>query len=199
MKLDQIDLEILYYLQNDSRISLTLLGKNVNLTPAAITYRLQKLTKNNIIKNFTIELNYQKLTPNYQAYAVNANVSNDRYEETVKAIQKTGIFNQILRVASSLNFLGITKPISSHDLNLVTNLFNSKHIVSFSLVPIIEGFEEDLAPEIVGENISKLYCPECQDYFEGRAVVSQVRENQIMGFCCKECRVNFLEKYTQIK
>jgi len=171
MKLDQIDLEILYYLQNDSRISLTLLGKNVNLTPAAITYRLQKLTKNNIIKNFTIELNYQKLTPNYQAYAVNANVSNDRYEETVKAIQKTGIFNQILRVASSLNFLGITKPISSHDLNLVTNLFNSKHIVSFSLVPIIEGFEEDLAPEIVGENISKLYCPECQDYFEGRAVV----------------------------
>ena len=53
-KYDQKDLEILYYLSNNARISYIELGKKVNLSPDTISYRLKKLIQGNIIGGFSI-------------------------------------------------------------------------------------------------------------------------------------------------
>lgn len=196
--LDQKDLEILYYLQLDSRTSLTKLGKLLVLTPAAITYRIQKLHEKQIIKQYTLKINHQVLTPNYQSYLIEANIKHDKLTEMISIVQNTGIFSQIFNVATSNNFLGITKPLSSQDIQLITNIFNHEYIFSFNITPIIKEIDDTSHEDIIAENISKLYCPECQDHFDGKAIITEVRPNQIMGFCCKDCKDRFSIKMEKI-
>ena len=68
--LNQKDMTLLLRLSQDSRISLTALGKELKLTPAAVAYRINKLVENEIIEKFTITINTSLLTPNYQSYKI---------------------------------------------------------------------------------------------------------------------------------
>jgi DNA-binding Lrp family transcriptional regulator len=52
MKIDKISLEILYYLDINSRMSLVEIGKKVDLKKNTINYKLNRLINNGIIKNF---------------------------------------------------------------------------------------------------------------------------------------------------
>ena len=60
---DDLDKEILKTLIQDSRASYAELGRQINLSPAAVRDRVLKLEDLGIIKKYTIELN-QKLLGN---------------------------------------------------------------------------------------------------------------------------------------
>jgi Lrp/AsnC family leucine-responsive transcriptional regulator len=50
--MDQIDKQILLYLQNQARISMTELGKTIGLTSPAVTERVRRLEEKGIIKEY---------------------------------------------------------------------------------------------------------------------------------------------------
>ncbi len=197
MTLDQSDLQILYYLKQNSRISLTELGKYIGLTPAAINYRLQKLIENNIIKNFTIEINHEKLTPNYQSFYLKAKLS--RHEIPIQSDPLSQVFfREIHLVADSFNLLAITYPLDTDQVRKLIEFLENTGITDYSLVPIINSTFFSSSMEIRGENIQKLYCPECQAEMTGKAIIVEVDKMKLMAFCCDDCKNNFLKRYENI-
>jgi Lrp/AsnC family leucine-responsive transcriptional regulator len=61
VKIDKKDLEILYQLDINSRQSLKSIGSKVYLKKNVVQYRIEKLIKNGVIKNFYTSINFHKL------------------------------------------------------------------------------------------------------------------------------------------
>ncbi|MGL4741352.1 MAG: Lrp/AsnC family transcriptional regulator [Sarcina sp.] len=61
MKIDDIDLKILNHLKTNSKITFKEIGESLHLTGQAIGMRVNKLLDENIIQNFTININKNKL------------------------------------------------------------------------------------------------------------------------------------------
>ncbi len=59
--IDPIDLKVLEALKDDSRATVRKIAKKINLPVTTVHNRLQKLKKEQIIKKFTIEPDYEKL------------------------------------------------------------------------------------------------------------------------------------------
>ncbi len=61
IKLDKTDISILKKLSNNSRESNTHLADSLNITPAIVSSRIDKLKKNGVITGFRIELDHRKI------------------------------------------------------------------------------------------------------------------------------------------
>lgn len=61
MKIDEIDIEIMNELSQDSRLSMRELGKKVNLSPPSVTERVRRLEAEGIIMGYTIKVNRKEL------------------------------------------------------------------------------------------------------------------------------------------
>ena len=61
MNIDAIDMEILRILQEDSRLSFREIGEKTHLTGQAIGMRVTKMTEEQLIRKFTIEVDKAKL------------------------------------------------------------------------------------------------------------------------------------------
>ncbi|MHA2252117.1 MAG: Lrp/AsnC family transcriptional regulator [Candidatus Kariarchaeaceae archaeon] len=195
--IDQIDLMLLYYLKKNSRISNAELGKKVKLTSAGVSYRIKRLLGLKVLRSFTISIDNTVLTPSYQAYLISMTINPSDLQFNYQILSVSHLFERIIQVASSENVIGITIPISNKDLKNLVNLLNNKSIKSYSITPIIDEITLDNY-EIFGENVHELYCPECQDSFSGEGFIDQIG-NQEFGFCCKECRDVFKEKYEKLQ
>ncbi|MDR4187409.1 Lrp/AsnC family transcriptional regulator [Bacillus pseudomycoides] len=68
--MDHIDRKILHILQEDGRISMTELGKMVNLSTPAVKERVKKLEDKNIITAYRAVINPEKLNKNVMAFVL---------------------------------------------------------------------------------------------------------------------------------
>lgn len=59
--MDNLDLEILNILKKDARLSNKQIGEMVHMTGQAVGVRINKLIEDGVIKNFTVNLNKEKL------------------------------------------------------------------------------------------------------------------------------------------
>jgi Transcriptional regulators len=66
--LDNTDLEILKHLNRDSRIKKNKLAKLVNLTPPAVSTRIEQLEDEKVIKKYTIEVDLDKMGYHFQVF-----------------------------------------------------------------------------------------------------------------------------------
>jgi len=61
MKIDHVDLEIIKVLKENSKLSLKEVGDKIHLTGQAVGARINKLIDSEIIENFTININKEKM------------------------------------------------------------------------------------------------------------------------------------------
>jgi DNA-binding Lrp family transcriptional regulator len=128
MKLDKIDMKIIYFLDYNARITITELAKKVNLSKQNINYRIKKLTENNIIEDFTVIVNTHLL--NYmsnRAYLRLGNISKEE-EENIKKY-----------LISNENILWFVSLVGSWDYEIV---ILSKNIIEFN--NILKKIKSDL-------------------------------------------------------
>lgn len=59
--MDTIDKEILKHLQTDARLSMTAIGKRVNLSQPAVTERIKRLEEQEIIDSYQAVINHEKI------------------------------------------------------------------------------------------------------------------------------------------
>ena len=59
--LDVKDKKIIYHLLQNSRQPLRIIGKKVGISKELVSYRIKRLIKNNIILNFSIITNFERL------------------------------------------------------------------------------------------------------------------------------------------
>lgn len=96
---DFTDLEILSELVENSKTPLAKIGKKLNVHPNVIAYRIKKMKKQGIIKEYTVELDFEKLGLNEQVYIGLSLPSNSEREKILKQIIA---MPQTMKVISSL-------------------------------------------------------------------------------------------------
>lgn len=68
LKLDKLDLAIVDILQKNSRLSYAQIGREIGLSPSAVTERIQKLEDEEVILKYTSVMNPKKLGLTLSAY-----------------------------------------------------------------------------------------------------------------------------------
>jgi DNA-binding Lrp family transcriptional regulator len=128
MELDDLDVKILAQLEEDSRVKLKKLARNLKTSITTVNNRIRKLRKEGVIKKFSAEVNYEKLG----------------YE--VKAIIGIAINKQ--------DIIKLEKELSRHPSVLcvydVTGIFDSFIVTRFKSVRDLDNFlKNDLVKESV--------------------------------------------------
>ncbi len=107
-KIDKKDRLILNAINNNCRESNTKIGKIIGLSRDSVSYRINNLEKENIIENYTIEINYEELGYTAFSFAVKLqNVSQETEEKIINFLIKN----------KSIAF--IEKTLSKYDLAFI--------------------------------------------------------------------------------
>lgn len=120
MQVDDLSLQILSILQENSRLSNSEIGRRIGLSSPAINERIKKMENMGIIKNYSIEIDHKKLGFEIEAYITVSlhGLFGPKLKETAKSFLKipevlefynvTGSDDVIMKVvASSINHLRV--------------------------------------------------------------------------------------------
>ncbi|MED5100746.1 Lrp/AsnC family transcriptional regulator [Niallia circulans] len=104
MKIDDIDKKILDELLNNSRLSMSELGRRVNLSSPSVTERVRQMESFGVIKKYTLEVNYEKLGLPIQCI-IEATVKNGDYKSFKNYIEKLPNVEFCYRIAGSACYM----------------------------------------------------------------------------------------------
>lgn len=104
MKIDDIDRLILDELHNNSRLSMSELGRRINLSSPSVTERVRQMESFGIIKKYTLEIDYEKLGMPIQCI-IEATVKNGDYKAFKHFIQKLPNVQFCYRVAGNACYI----------------------------------------------------------------------------------------------
>ncbi|WP_339216374.1 Lrp/AsnC family transcriptional regulator [Ornithinibacillus sp. FSL M8-0202] len=104
MKIDDIDLKIIDELHKNSRLSMSELGRRVNLSSPSVTERVRQMESFGIIKKYTVELDYEKLGLPIQCI-IEATVKNGDYQSFKRFIEKLPNVEFCYRIAGSACYM----------------------------------------------------------------------------------------------
>ncbi len=131
--MDEIDLKLLELLKEDGRASYIDLGKQLNLSEAAVRRRVKKLVDDGIIKKFTIEIKEREramaltllsTSPNIPTYEVASNISKIKGVEKVYEI--TGQYD-IAVLISAPSIAEVNKVID--DIRKANGVINTNTVI----------------------------------------------------------------------
>ena len=150
MALDTIDVRILEVLQDNARVSISELSKQVNLSLSAVSERLKKLENSNIIEQYTTVLNPAAMEKELSAIMM---ISMEDPSDTVefrRLVQEldeilechyiTGTYDYVLKITTKnmatlellMNKIKSIKSIKHTETNVIFSTIKNKH----SVVPI---------------------------------------------------------------
>ncbi len=150
MALDTIDVRILEVLQENARVSISELSKQVNLSLSAVSERLKKLENSNIIEQYTTVLNPAAMEKELSAIMM---ISMEDPSDTVefrRLVQEldeilechyiTGTYDYVLKITTKnmatlellMNKIKSIKSIKHTETNVIFSTVKNKH----SVVPI---------------------------------------------------------------
>lgn len=104
MKIDEIDKKILDELHNNSRLSMSELGRRVNLSSPSVTERVRQMESFGIIKKYTLEIDYEKLGLPIQCI-IEATIKNGEYKSFKNYIEKLPNVEFCYRIAGSACYM----------------------------------------------------------------------------------------------
>ncbi|MBC5638161.1 Lrp/AsnC family transcriptional regulator [Ornithinibacillus sp. BX22] len=104
MKIDDIDLKIIDELHKNSRLSMSELGRRVNLSSPSVTERVRQMESFGIIKKYTVEVDYEKLGLPIQCI-IEATVKNGDYQSFKRFIEKLPNIEFCYRIAGSACYM----------------------------------------------------------------------------------------------
>jgi Lrp/AsnC family transcriptional regulator, regulator for asnA, asnC and gidA len=103
-ELDEIDLKLLGILEEDSRVPYRDLASRFGVSVATVCNRIKKLEDLGVIKEFVIEVDYEKLGYNIRAL-VGITVDPKTLHETLSGFKKMDCIKKIYEVAGRYDFV----------------------------------------------------------------------------------------------
>ena len=150
MALDTIDVRILEVLQDNARVSISELSKQVNLSLSAVSERLKKLENSNIIEQYTTVLNPAAMEKELSAIMMISMEDPSDTPEFRRLVQDldeilechyiTGTYDYVLKITTKnmatlellMNKIKSIKSIKHTETNVIFSTIKNKH----SVVPI---------------------------------------------------------------
>jgi len=104
MKIDDIDKKIINELNSNSRLSMSELGRRVNLSSPSVTERVRQMESFGVIKKYTLEVDYEKLGLPIQCI-IEATVKNGDYKSFKNYIKKLPNVEFCYRIAGNACYM----------------------------------------------------------------------------------------------
>ncbi|MFS0672111.1 Lrp/AsnC family transcriptional regulator [Ornithinibacillus sp. 179-J 7C1 HS] len=104
MKIDNIDKKIIQELSQNSRLSMRELGKRVNLSSPSVTERVKQMESFGIIKQYTVELDYEKIGFPIQCI-IEATIKNGNYKQFINKIEHLPNVDFCYRIAGNACYM----------------------------------------------------------------------------------------------
>lgn len=104
MKIDSIDKKIIGELSNNSRLSMSELGRRINLSSPSVTERVRQMESFGVIKRYTLEIDYAKLGLPIQCI-IEATVKNGDYNSFKRYIESLPNVEFCYRIAGNACYM----------------------------------------------------------------------------------------------
>lgn len=99
---DDIDVQLLGLLKDNSRLSYADLGRKINLSPSAVRERVQKMEDTGIIKKYSIQLDNKKLGYALEAFIM-LKVFPGQLKDVLRKIKDFSEIQEVYRITGNQN------------------------------------------------------------------------------------------------
>ncbi|MCM3216837.1 Lrp/AsnC family transcriptional regulator [Niallia taxi] len=104
MKIDSIDMKIIDELNKNSRLSMSELGRRINLSSPSVTERVRQMESFGVIKRYTLEVDYSKIGLPIQCI-IEATVKNGDYNSFKRYIERQPNVEFCYRIAGNACYM----------------------------------------------------------------------------------------------
>ncbi|TKR27636.1 winged helix-turn-helix transcriptional regulator [Natronomonas salsuginis] len=190
-ELDETDRELLRLLLDDGRASYKQLAETVDLSPPAVSDRVDRLRELGVIERFTVNVDRSRLREGVRV-AITLVVTPGESTAVREALTDvTGVEHVFVTAEGRLLVVG-TFPDADIESPLQP-AFETKAIESVDVTPLVAS---DWHPAL-GEATLGLECVECGNSVTAEGV-SAVIDGERYEFCCGSCRARFEERYEEL-
>jgi DNA-binding Lrp family transcriptional regulator len=190
--IDDTDRQLLRLLLEDARRPYSELAEAVDLSPPAVSDRVDRLTELGVIERFTLDLDRSRLQEG-DRLAVTLSASLGETATVREAVAGLEGVEHVFATADGRLFVVVTVPDAAVERHLVP-AFETGAVESVDVSPLVG---DDRYPGL-GEATLGLECAEC-----GNTVTSEGVSATIGGesyeFCCESCESRFRERYEEMR
>ncbi len=141
MFLDIIDIQLLEKLKQNSRVKLTSLASQLNLTPSAVKYRIVRLKEYGIIDRFTIQIDKKKIGYEISAFLIIQAISKIHVQTIINSLKK---YPEVSKISVLLGDPDIIVELGVYSINNLINL-----VKNLSQVEEIQTFKTWLVMDVI--------------------------------------------------
>lgn len=189
---DEIDIEILKLLSENSRRSFSEIANIVGLSGPAVSDRVKKLRDAGIIDSFTIDIDRTQIHKG-SSFLIKLDTDIEKIDEYKNKIKDDDKVDHIYVTAEGNILFHVY--ISDRKIHeWIQDTFRGLKDLNYNLT-LIDDFDWD---PTLGDAVLNVKCAEC-----GNTVDKEGDSTRLDGdtyyFCCSSCKDQFEEKYNQIK
>lgn len=171
MKLDELDLKLIYMLMDNARMSISELAERLGVSRPTVKTRLEKLEKEGIIEGYTIKLN-PELQRAHNLIALIIKTENpEKLEE----------FDEIIEANRFTSTKYIIK-VAVENMESLRRVIEGANIEVLEVMPILESKVKKTSPKVK----IPFKCDYCGKEIVGEPIVYKYR-NKVYFFCCPTC------------
>ncbi len=120
--MDITDYKILEILQENSRISMSALGRQVGLSSPSVTERVKRLEESGVIEKYTVSINAQKIYRPIRAYVL-ISITSQRRPYLLQLLQESGDVVWVDIIAGKYTLLAYINTYSTdHLMDLISRI-----------------------------------------------------------------------------
>ncbi|NJE61180.1 TRASH domain-containing protein [Thermococcus sp. 21S7] len=175
MRLDELDLKLIYLLMDNSRLSISELAERLGVSRPTVKSRLEKLEREGVIQGYTIKLNPEFM----RAHNVVALIVKTDEPEGIKA------FEEIIEINRFTSRKYLIK-IAVESMEELQKVIEGAGFEVIEIMPILESVERTSPPKVK----VPFKCDYCGKEIVGEPIVYKYH-NRVYFLCCPTCLREF--------
>lgn len=190
--LDETDREILRLLIEDGRRSYSDIAETVDLSPPAVSDRVERLSELGVIERFTLDMSRSRLLEGIRL-AVTLEVEPGATAAVRDALAGVEGVEHVFGTADARLFVIATVPDAEVREHLAP-AFETGAVEGLDVSPLVA---DDRYPGL-GEATLGLECAECGNTVTSEGVTATLG-GEAYEFCCESCETRFRQRYEDMK
>ena len=197
MELDELDVNILESLQEDSRASFNEVAKKLGISVPTVRARVEKMLDLGIISAFTTKLDRSSL-PDLTIAFLLLSVKPTDIENVIRQLQNFKEVKRIFQTVDNQLLLEVVATDITRFKTLITREISQlKELGNIETFLVSNIVKEDFKIDLKHPTLVFLQCVHCKNPIKGEPYIYEV-ENKKYYLCCPICKQKFKEKISKL-
>ncbi|SFL44853.1 TRASH domain-containing protein [Halogranum rubrum] len=189
--LDDIDMQILQLLVEDSQQTYGEIGEQVDLSPPAVSNRISRLRERGVIRRFTVDVDRSMLTE-ANATLLEIQVRPDDIDSVVDALRELHKVEYLIQTCDA-RVTALVHLSGTELREYVSDALEGHTLLSYEVQNVAEV---DWNPQL-GTTGFEVTCAECKKSIHGEEVTIETDERTYY-LCCSSCESLFRDRYERL-